>query len=375
MSRENVRVPAAIFHPGEFLRDALDELGWSQTEFAEVIGRAPRVVNEIVLGKRAITPETAKEIAAALGTSAQYWLNLETAFQLAKSPPVSDRVAKEAALRKRFPVREMAKRGWIEAQNNEDWEVAVCNFFGISSVSASLETSQAAWRKGGSELGTNQLAWLIRVRTLASSVSVPRYSETRLKEALGRFTSMMMDVEEVRHVPRILHDCGVRFLVVEPLPGSKVDGVCFWLDKNRSPVIALSLKGGDQIDRFWFNLRHELEHVLRCDGREAPVIDNFEDEGRLENDAELAADVAAADFCVPREKMDSFVRRHHPIYAKTSLVGFSRLVGRHPGIVAGQLQKRLNKWDLFRQYQERVRHIVVQSALTDGYGIVPQLGE
>lgn len=375
MNRENSTVPAFIFHPGEFLKDALDELGWSQTEFAEVIGRAPRVVNEIILGKRAITPDTAKEIAAALGTSAQYWLNLETAFQLAKAPPVSDRVAKEAELRRRFPVREMSKRGWIVPGDTNDLESEVCSFFGISTVSASLETSQAAWRKGGNELGINQLAWLIRVRTLASSLVVPRYSETRLRDAIVTFGSMMMDVEEVRRVPAILHDCGVRFLIVEPLPSSKVDGVCFWLDKNRAPVVALSLKGGDQIDRFWFNLRHELEHVLRCDGRDTPVIDIFEDDDRLEDDAEKAADLAAADFCVPTDKMDSFVRRHHPIYAKVNLIGFSRLVGRHPGIVAGQLQKRLNKWDIFRQYQEKIRHILVQSALTDGYGVVSHIEE
>ena len=74
----NERIPAEVFPPGEFLRDELDARGWNQTDFAEIIGKRPGVVNEIIAGKRAVTPETAKLLAAALGTSAQFWINLET---------------------------------------------------------------------------------------------------------------------------------------------------------------------------------------------------------------------------------------------------------------------------------------------------------
>jgi HTH-type transcriptional regulator/antitoxin HigA len=78
------RMPAEVFPPGEYLRDEIEGRGWSQTEFAEIIGRPMRVVNEIIAGKVQITPKTAAEIAAALGTSPQYWMNLETAYQLGK---------------------------------------------------------------------------------------------------------------------------------------------------------------------------------------------------------------------------------------------------------------------------------------------------
>lgn len=376
MTRKIVeRIPAESFHPGEFLKDALEENGWSQTEFAEIIGRKQNVVNEVVTGRRAITPDTAREIAAALGTTAQYWLNLESAYQLSKASPADERIAREAELRRRFPVRELAKRGWLAAGPEQDMEAAVLGFFGLPSIDAPLTASVAMWRKASDDINAIQLAWLIRVRRLAEAMIVPKYSETLLRAALASFDTMMVDPEEVRHVPRILHDCGVRFLIVEPLPGSRIDGVCFWLDKNRSPVIALSLKGGDQIDRFWFNLRHEIEHILRLEGRDEAVIDNFDDADRLTNESERAADAAAANFCVPKDKMDSFIRRHDPIYSKAGLIGFSKLVKRHPGIVAGQIQKHLNRWDLFKQYQAKVRHILIRTALTDGYGIMPHLKE
>jgi HTH-type transcriptional regulator/antitoxin HigA len=74
-------IPAAVFHPGEFLRDELDERGWAIAEFAEIIGRPVQAVPEIINGRPSITPETAAEVGHALGTSAALWLNLQTAYQ------------------------------------------------------------------------------------------------------------------------------------------------------------------------------------------------------------------------------------------------------------------------------------------------------
>ena len=65
-------IVAEAFHPGEHLLDELEARGWTQTEFAEIIGRPVRLVHEIIAGKKRITPETAKELGAALGTSAQF---------------------------------------------------------------------------------------------------------------------------------------------------------------------------------------------------------------------------------------------------------------------------------------------------------------
>lgn len=73
--------PAAVFPPGEFLRDELDERGWTIAEFAEIIGRPVQAVSEIISGHKSITPEIAAEVGHALGTSAALWLNLQTAYR------------------------------------------------------------------------------------------------------------------------------------------------------------------------------------------------------------------------------------------------------------------------------------------------------
>ncbi len=76
------RIPTS---PGEILLDEfLKPSGITQTAFARHIGVPVRRVNEIVKGKRAISPETAQLFSAALRTSPQFWMNAQTSYDLAR---------------------------------------------------------------------------------------------------------------------------------------------------------------------------------------------------------------------------------------------------------------------------------------------------
>ena len=73
----------APIHPGEILLDEfLGPLGISQYRLAQAIEVPPRRINEIVHGKRAISPDTALRLSRALGTSDRFWLNLQTRYDL-----------------------------------------------------------------------------------------------------------------------------------------------------------------------------------------------------------------------------------------------------------------------------------------------------
>ena len=79
------RVPT---HPGEvLLEEFLDPLGLTQVGFARHIGVPVQRVNEIVKGKRGVTSETAWLLAQALGTTPQFWMNLQSAYDLATGRP------------------------------------------------------------------------------------------------------------------------------------------------------------------------------------------------------------------------------------------------------------------------------------------------
>lgn len=78
----NHLIPAVTVHPGEILKEALEERGMTQRELAERIGRPPQLVSGIVNGHKGITAETALDLAEALGTSPELWANLDTYYRL-----------------------------------------------------------------------------------------------------------------------------------------------------------------------------------------------------------------------------------------------------------------------------------------------------
>jgi addiction module HigA family antidote len=69
-------------HPGEFLREILDELGMSQAQFARAIGVSPMRISHVMKGTRPVTAELALLFGRALGQSPQYWLNLQATYDL-----------------------------------------------------------------------------------------------------------------------------------------------------------------------------------------------------------------------------------------------------------------------------------------------------
>ena len=79
-------------HPGEFLKETLDELGTSQAEFARAIGVSPMRVSHVVNGTRPVTAELALLFGRAFGQSPQYWLNLQAAFDLKSARQIGGRL-------------------------------------------------------------------------------------------------------------------------------------------------------------------------------------------------------------------------------------------------------------------------------------------
>jgi HTH-type transcriptional regulator / antitoxin HigA len=68
--------------PGDRLAAELAVRRWTQTDFAEIIGRPLQMVNEVINGKKEITRETAAQIGAALQTGASYWLEIQDEYLL-----------------------------------------------------------------------------------------------------------------------------------------------------------------------------------------------------------------------------------------------------------------------------------------------------
>ncbi|MCY3845005.1 MAG: HigA family addiction module antitoxin [Acidobacteria bacterium] len=77
-------------HPGEHLAEILDELGISQHRLARAVGVPPRRINDVVRGRRSITADTALRIGRALGTTPEFWLNLQRMYDLDRARASAD---------------------------------------------------------------------------------------------------------------------------------------------------------------------------------------------------------------------------------------------------------------------------------------------
>jgi HTH-type transcriptional regulator/antitoxin HigA len=367
-----------VKHPGFYIKEEMEERGWSQRDLAFILGTTDQTLNPLLSGKRGISPDMAKALGEAFNVPAEFFANLQQAYDLAQARNPEPSIAVRRNMQTTYPVREMIKRGWIELSDAAMIETQLARFFCVEGPSDIPYFGTHAAKKSSyeeREIPPAQLAWLFRVRQIARSITVPRYSEKALRSAVSEFESLLYTPDEIRRVPRLLMECGIRYIIVEKLPTADIDGVCFWLDEH-SPVIGMSTRR-DKIDNFWFVLRHECEHVLQAHGREQEMIDtNLEGESASTSAAipeeERIANGAAANFCVPTEKLTSFLARKHPFYYEKDVIAFARLLNRHPGLVVGQMQRRLDRYDYLARYLVKVRQFVLPGSIADGWGqVVP----
>jgi HTH-type transcriptional regulator/antitoxin HigA len=214
-----------------------------------------------------------------------------------------------------------------------------------------------------------QYAWLHRVMKIAEAIEGPSYSETSLRGSLQKIRAHFLDKDDLIRIPEILRNCGIRFVLVEALPGSKIDGVCVWV--NGQPAIGMTTRL-DRLDNFAFVIRHEIEHVLCGDGRDVSFSPIDEIDGESEStdrpEEEVRADLAAAEFCIPKQQLTSFIARKSPFISEQDVLAFAARMEIHPAIVVGQVQHKTKKYAWLRKYQPSIREYLLDWKFVDGWG-------
>jgi HTH-type transcriptional regulator/antitoxin HigA len=363
------RTPAEVFPPGEFIKDELVEREWTQADLAGILGRPIQAVNEIVAGKKAITPETACGLGDAFGTGPEVWLNLENAFRLSLTPAADEDVGRRARLYELAPVKEMIRRRWLPDSNSVgQLEEAVLGFLEMSSTGDTPSLTFAAKKSGSyAEESASQRAWCYRAKHLAESSIVESFTRQKLIDHLADFRELARETKGVQRVPNLLGQLGIRFVVVEHLKSTRIDGAALWLD-DVSPVVAMSLRY-DRIDNFWFVLAHELAHVRNGDRSvDSDLVGTSAQPTEEKPEVEKKADRLASSLLIRQQTMQAFIDRHRPRFSKAAIRGFADRVGVHPGIVVGQLQyRKAIGYSHSREVLVPVRDLVTEVAITDGW--------
>jgi HTH-type transcriptional regulator/antitoxin HigA len=360
---------SAVQTPGDAIKAELEKRGWTQSDLAAVLGKHQPAVNELIQSKRSVTPEMAVALASAFNNQPAYWLRLDSDYRISLLSP-NQEIQERARLFCFAPVGDMQKRGWIREHTSlEGLKRELFRFFQISSLEESPRFHANARKPlDTADLTPAQIAWCIRGGQLAARLRTKPFSSSAFRQSLPELRKLADYPEKITQIPRFLAEIGIRLAVVEPLPHSPIDGAAFWLADD-VPVVLLSARY-DRIDCLWFTLLHELSHIANKDAQSVDSDLVGESSARDLGEIERRANERAANFLVPSDKLESCIIRVNPFYSKERIIQFAHRMKVHPGIVAGQLQfRREIGWHANREMLVKVRARIVQTAMTDGWGV------
>lgn len=326
--------PARVPTPGKILSRELEARGWTQKDLAEIMSRPVQTINEIIRGSKQITPETAIELSQALGTSPEFWTNLEAKYRLhlvGKEKKEQD-IARKSRLYTIAPISELIKNGWIQGTNSiDELEQQVCNFFGISSLDETPKLDvnfRCSEHREPEEI--SRIAWVKRVENLAKQQTIASFNHTKIEAAIPEILACAEQVESIVQIPKLLACLGIHFVIVPHLTKTYLDGAALYLNGN--PVVALTLRY-DRIDSFWFTLMHELAHIFL--GHQGTYLDNLD--ALEENDEETEANQKAADWLIHPQTLNEFIIRSKKVFSRKAIEEFAENQHRHPGLILGRL--------------------------------------
>lgn len=341
MANKNQFNPDYIVPPGETLEELLEYYDMTQAELAERTGRTPKLINEIIKGKAALTPETALQFEHVFGVEADFWNNLENNYrQMLARKKNEEQLKEQLDFWSNFPVKFMTKNGWLKAEKDKTKQLKeLLSFFGVASFKAWKEVwsevfnqPEAAFRKTEAFPSNSEsiAVWLRKGELEARNINCASYDEKKFKESLKEIR-LLTDENPETFIPKLTEICaeaGVAVVFVLETPGSRVSGATTW--NGKKPIIILSFRYRTN-DHLWFTFFHEAGHILKHSKKITFLefkdnIDEYEEE----------ADQFASTTLIPSKKYSEFIKKRD--FKEQAIIAFAEEVNIAPGVVLGRLQ-------------------------------------
>jgi len=343
MSSKNQYTPETVTHPGMDLAEKLEELGMGPKELGIRMDKAEKEVIAMLKGERAITPESALRLEQVLRIPAHYWLKRQQTFDEAEARIARQELLAQAVVwMRKFPMASMVKLGWIPSESHgTEKALRLLEFFQLSSPNAWKQTYCDQQMKLAFRISLANTkepfaisAWLRQGELLAQQTVVPQYDSTELKAALPKLKAIMA-AHPVDFMTQLQDTCakaGVIVVYTPTLPKAPIGGCARWIKDN--PLIQLSDRQ-KRNDVFWFNVFHELGHVLEH-GKKDIFLENIEySEADAKKESEANAFAVKWTLTEPEEHE---VSRDKPL-SKTKVREYAERFGTHPGVIVGRLQR------------------------------------
>ncbi len=306
--KDNNFMPTVALPPGVTIRENMDYLGMTQKELALRLSITEKHLSHVLNGDSPITYDTALKLESVIGPSAEFWMKLETNYQLNKYRLEEEGKLKEDLdILKNIPYRDMAANGWVEKER--DLKKRVLNtrdFFGVGSLSAIKKTYAVAYRTHNSSNTISDygiLAWLRKAEIEGVKKQVEKFDKSRLRKLIPRYRELTLLHPEgfYPELERLCAEAGIALVLAEYIPKTYICGATVWRD-NRA-IVALSMRG-KRADVFWFTFFHEVAHLLNHTRKEVHII--FEN-----TDEQDQANEIASNYLISKKEYTNFIENHN----------------------------------------------------------------
>ena len=273
-----------IIHPGETIKEVLEEKQMSQEELAIRTGFSPKHVSEVVNGKKGISPSFAKSLEYVFGMPASFWINLQGIYdkEILEYKEQEEIDENEVNIVKSLKslINYAENMGIMTKTKNIISQIIelrnICNVNNLTYINH-LVTNQVAFRKSQTiETNVYVLYVWLRICELIAEKSnmVNEYSEEKLKANINNIKKCMF------------LECGITFQVVKNFKGAPVQGFIKKID-NRI-ILSMTIRRAFA-DEFWFTLFHEIGHLLNGDIVSTQFIDYADSKSDMEDKADKFA--------------------------------------------------------------------------------------
>ena len=348
-----------VSHPGIYVKDAIDELGLSQSEFALRTGLSIKNVSTLINGESNITFEVATKLAAFFHNSVEGWINLQTKYNLylneqnkKKEYETDWTIAK--LFDKEFcsellniKVDSKNKESTIDKMRERFNVVTLTNLkssdmyaFCRTSVIKDIDSSTVILRN----------AWISLAEQKAREMTCSSFNKERVLNNAKYLRSLTLKGAKAigGELKEFLSTCGIKFVILPFLKGSNLSGVTKWINNETCVMVAVNDYGKDA-DKIWFSIFHEIGHAMKNHKRHLTISyskDNIQDEDEIE------ANEFAKNLLIDRKEYEAFVKRGD--YSLSSIRKFAKEQSVADFIVIGRLQKdELIRWNQFQNLKQK----------------------
>ena len=306
------------YHPGEYIKDALEALEMTAKEFSMRTGISERMLSGVITGNCDITFDIAYKLSQYFDNSIDFWTNLQNQYDVyLKEQETQKAIENDWELIKNIKKYLLQFHLIDEADDKEVIVYKARKLIGVNQLTLlDKKDLLVCFKEQINSKPSNyfyQNFWIALALNKVRNNSVLTYNKEKLVNSLPSIRSMTKMKAEVFYpqLKKMFADSGVSFVLLPYLPKSNIYGVTKWLGRD-SVMLSVSNRG-EKADLFWFTICHEIAHVLMEHKREALIsFDGVED---------TEADKMAEDILINRKEWESFVKNN--CFTPNSIMDFA----------------------------------------------------